>query len=83
MKLTYDQYRMLAQLGPANDRIILKSKKGHVLKPPVDKWHESQEAMRFMSTQGLQRPSHAPTVNLSLTSLRPLYAQPQRRAGRQ
>ena len=82
MKLNYDQYRMLAQLGPANDRIILKNKKGIVLKPPLDKWHQSQEATRFMSMGVPQRPSHAPTVNLSLTSLRPSYSQPLRPRGK-
>jgi 16S rRNA G1207 methylase RsmC len=33
MKLTYEQMRMLAQLGPANDRIIVKNRKGHIIKP--------------------------------------------------
>jgi hypothetical protein len=81
MKLTYDQYRQLAQLVSGNDRIVLKNKKGQVLKAPVDKeWH--QREMRFSSTATLQRPSHAPTVNLSLTSLRPLFSQPPRRAGK-
>ena len=60
MKLTYEQYRMLAQLGPANDRIIVKNRKGHIIKPNV-KWDPNPKETRFTSMAVPPRPSHAPT----------------------
>jgi hypothetical protein len=36
-KLTYEQMRVLAQLGQSNDRIVLKNRKGQILKPAIHK----------------------------------------------
>ena len=81
MKLTYEQYRMLAQLGPANDRIIVKNRKGHIIKPNV-KWDPNPKETRFTSMAVPPRPSHAHTENHSLTCLRPSSSPLQRPAAR-
>ena len=62
MKLTYEQYRMLAQLGPSNDRIILKNKKGQIIKPSVNKWDQNLKETRFTSMAVPPKPFLAPTV---------------------
>ena len=49
MKLTYEQMRQLAQLGPSNDRIILKNRKGQIIKPNV-KWDPNPQETRYMSS---------------------------------
>ena len=81
MKLTYEQYRMLAQLGPANDRIIVKNRKGHIIKPNV-KWDPNPKETRFTSMAVPPRPSHAHTENHSLTCLRPSSSPPLRPRGK-
>ena len=63
MKLTYEQYRMLAQLGPSNDRIIVKNKKGQIIKPNIKWENEHLKETRFMSSAVQPRPSHAPTAS--------------------
>ena len=70
MKLTYEQYRMLASLGPANDRIILKNKKGQILKRD-NKWdpnHHLKET-RYTSLATLPRPSPAHAENQILANM--------------
>ena len=71
MKLTYEQYRMLAQLGPSNDRIIVKNRKGHIIKPSLNKWDQNLKETRFMSSAVPPKPFLAHTENHSLTCLRP------------
>ena len=65
MKLTYEQLRMLAQLGPSNDRIVLKNRKGHVIKPNV-KWDAASalKETRYRSSAVQPRPFHAHTGSL-------------------
>ena len=64
MKLTYEQYRMLASLGPSNDRIIVKNRKGHIIKPNI-KWDQNEhlKETRYMSSAVHPKPSHALTAN--------------------
>ena len=71
MKLTYEQYRMLAQMGPANDKIVLKNKKGQILKSANYKWDHPQKETKSMCMEVQQRPSPAPTVNHFLTCPHP------------
>ena len=40
---------MLAQLGPSNDRIVVKNKKGQILKPPIHKWDQSPKGTQSTS----------------------------------
>ena len=62
MKLTYEQYRMLASLGPSNDRIILKNKKGRII--PNNKWeNEHLKETRFTSMAVQPRQSSAVSVS--------------------
>ena len=77
MKLTYEQMRMLAQLGPSNDRIVLKNKTGRLLKPPMSKWHQSlavasslgcAKGTQYTCMGAPQKPSHAPMESRSPTS---------------
>ena len=68
MKLNYEQYRMLAQLGPSNDRIVIKNRKGVILKPAVHKWHPRLKGMQYTCTEEPQRPFHAHTESRSLIS---------------
>jgi hypothetical protein len=65
MKLTYEQMRMLAQLGPANDRIIVKNKKGHIIKPNI-KWDQNErlKGTRYSFSAMQPRPSPAPSGSL-------------------
>ena len=81
MKLTYEQYRMLAQLGPANDRIVVKNRKGHIIKPNV-KWDLNPKETRFSSSAMQPRPSPAHSGNPSLTCLHPSYSPLQRPRGK-
>ena len=48
MKLTYEQYRMLAQMGPASDKIVLKNTKGKILKSGIYKWDHPQKETKYM-----------------------------------
>ncbi len=58
MKLTYEQYRALAELGPSNDRIVVKNRKGHILKPATHKWRPNNlGATQFTCMGAPQRPS--------------------------
>ena len=67
MKLTYEQMRTLAQMGPANDKIILKNKKGQILKSANYKWDHPQKETKSTFLEVQQRPSHALMVNRFLT----------------
>ncbi len=79
MKLTYEQLRMLAQLGPANEKIVLKNRKGQTVKPAIDKWHlNNLKETRFTSLGAPQRPSHAPSESPFQISLLP-SSSPRRR----
>jgi hypothetical protein len=81
MKLTYEQMRMLAQLGPANDRIIVKNKKGNIIKPNI-KWDQNPNETRFTSMAAPPRPFLARMENHSLTCLHPSSSPPLRPRGR-
>jgi len=81
MKLTYEQYRMLAQLGPSNDRILLKNKKGQIIKPNV-KWDPNPKETRFTSMAMQPRPSPAPMESRSPICLPASSWRPRRPAGK-
>ena len=83
MKLTYEQMRALAQLGPSNDRILLKNKKGQILKPAIDKWHPNLKETRFTCMEEPRKRSHALTVSHSPISPPVSYSPLLRRPGRQ
>ena len=82
MKLTYEQMRTLAQMGPANDKIILKNKKGQILKSANYKWDHPQKETKSMCLEVQQRPSHVPRVNHLLTFPHPSSLPPLRLQGR-
>ena len=45
---------MLAQMGPANDKVVLKNKKGQILKSSPNKWSNDQKKgikSRFLAPQ--------------------------------
>ena len=67
MKLTYDQLRMLAQIGSTEGRIIVKNKKGHILKPPLGKWDHPPKETRSTCLEVQPKRSHAPTASHFLT----------------
>ena len=67
MKLTYDQLRQLSQIGSTEGRIIVKNKKGKILKPPLNKWDRPQKETRSTCLEVQPRPSHAPTASHFLT----------------
>ena len=68
MKLTYEQMRLLSEIGDAHSKITIKNKKGHVLHPTIKKWGNKET--KSMSTPELQRPYHVPMVSHS-----PIYPQ--------
>lgn len=83
MKLTYEQMRHLAQLGPStSDRITVKNKKGHVLKPSVHKWHPSLKETRSTCMVEPQKQSHVHMASPFLTYPPPLSSRPLRRVGK-
>jgi len=84
MRLTYEQMRQLAQLGPANDRIIVKNKKGQILKPPLHKCHQNQVGVtQFTSMAERPKPSHVLTGSpFHQLHSATCYARPQRAAKR-
>ena len=65
MKLTYEQMRMLAQLGPSNDRIVVKNKKGRILKPLIHKWDQSPKGTQYTCMGAQPKPYHAPMESRS------------------
>jgi hypothetical protein len=69
-KLTYEQMRQLSELGDPSGRLTIKDKKGHVLKTPERKWHQSPTTASKSSGTALT-PFHAHTGNHSLICLRP------------
>ena len=62
---------MLAQLGPASDKIILKNKKGQILKSNNYKWGHPQKVTKSTCLGGLPKQSHALTVSPFLTCPHP------------
>ena len=79
MKLNYEQYRMLAPvLGPSNDRIVVKNKKGKILKPALDRWHQSHKETKYTCLGERQKLSHALLGCHSPISLHP-SSLPRRR----
>ena len=70
MKLTYDQMRQLSSIGGPQGKLVIKNKKGHVMKCGLKKWGKTKET-KYMSTEVGQKPSHVPMANLSQTSLHP------------
>ena len=76
MKLTYEQLRHLAQLGPSsNDRIVLKNKKGQTLKTTIHKWDQSPNETRFTSLATPPRQLLHHTGNRSVNSQHPIFWQ--------
>ena len=67
MKLNYDQMRQLAQLGQTDHKLVIKNKKGVVLKPAQKKWDPSPKEIRSTCLAVQQKPSHAVTANRFLT----------------
>ena len=82
MKLTYEQYRMLAQLGSSNDRIVVKNKKGRIVKPSQWDPNEHLKETRFTSTAAPPRPFLAHMENHSQTCLHPSSSPPLRLRGK-
>ena len=64
MKLTYEQMRLLSEIGDAHSKITIKNKKGHVLRPTIKKWGNHKET-KSKSSPELLRPFHAPMVSHS------------------
>ena len=81
MKLTYEQYRMLASLGPSNDRIIVKNKKGHVIKPNI-KWDLNPKETRYMSSAVHPRQSPVHTASPLEISLHRCCLSHKQRVGK-
>ena len=81
MKLTYDQMRLLSEIGDPHGKITIKNTKGHILRANIKKWGNKDGKSTF--TQEPQRPFPAPMVSHS-----PIYPQafclqhPQLRARR-
>ena len=65
MKLTYDQMRLLSEIGDPHGKLTIKNTKGHVLRPALKKWGNKDGKSTF--TQEPLRPYHVPTVNRSQT----------------
>ena len=70
MKLTYEQMRLLSEIGDAHSKITIKDKKGHILRPTIKKWGNKDKDVKSMSSPELQRPFYAPMVSHS-----PIYPQ--------
>ena len=83
MKLTYEMLRHLSTMDAAGGKVVLKNRKGHVLKPALKKWHQSPKETRSTSTMVPQRPSHAPMENHSQTCPLRFCSQPLRRPVKQ
>ena len=63
MKLTYEQMRLLSEMGDTHSGVTLKNRKGHILRPRIKEWGNKET--KSMSSQELQKPFHAPVVNHS------------------
>ena len=49
MKLTYEMLRHLSEIDVAGGKVVLKNRKGHVLKPALKKWQSPKETRsKFM-----------------------------------
>ena len=71
MKLTYEQMRLLSEIGDTHSNVTIKSRKGHVLRAPIKKWgNKDGKDGKSMSSPEPQRPFHAPMVSHS-----PIYPQ--------
>ena len=81
MKLTYEQMRLLSEIGDAHSGVTIKNKKGHVLRPTIKKWGSKET--KSMSTPELLKPFPQCTVSHSLISLHPICSQRQPRRGKQ
>ena len=81
MKLTYEMLRRLSEIDDGG-KLVIKNRKGHVLKPALKKWHQSPQETRFTSTMVPQRPSHALMENHSQTSPLRFSSQPLQRPGK-
>jgi hypothetical protein len=68
MKLTYEQMRLLSEIGDTHSKMTIKDKKGHVLRPTIKEWGNKDE--KSMSSPEPQRPFPAPLVSRS-----PIYPQ--------
>ena len=65
MKLTYEQMRQLSELGGPTTKVVIKNRKGQVIRPREKKWGPSPQAMKSKSMGGLLRPSLAHSENPS------------------
>ena len=74
MKLTYEQMRLLSEIGDTHGKITIKNNKGHVLRPTIKKWGNHKET-KSMSTPELQRPFHVPMVSHSPICPQVSYSQ--------
>ena len=82
MKLTYEMLRHLSEIDEGG-KLVIKNRKGHVLKPALKKWHQSPQETRSTSTMVPQRPSHAPMENHSQIYPLRFCSQPLRPRARQ
>ncbi len=81
MKLTYEQMRLLSEIGDTHGKITIKTKKGHVLRPSIKKWGNHKET-KSMFTPELQKPYHVPTVSHSPICPPASCSVPPRQVGR-
>ena len=61
MKLSYEQMRMLSEIGDPGGRVVVKNRAGKVLQPALKKWgrNASPKETPSMCMAGQQKPSHA------------------------
>ena len=61
VKLSYEQMRMLSEIGDAGGRVVVKNRAGKVLQPALKKWgrNASPKETPSMCMAGQQKPSHA------------------------
>ena len=81
MKVTYEMLRHLSEIDEGG-KLVIKNRKGHVLKPAFKKWHQSPKETRSTSTMVPQKPSHALTETHSQTYPLSFCSQPLRRPGK-
>ena len=81
MKLTYEMLRRLSEIDDGA-KLVVKNRRGHVLKSALKKWDQSPKETRSTSTMVPQRPSHAPMENHSQTSPLRFSSQPLQRPGK-
>ena len=76
-KLTYEQMRQLSELGAPEGRLVLKNRKGVILKSQLSKWGSPLETKSTSSAVAL-RPYHVHLGSHSLTFPQASSLQPRR-----